>query len=230
MTLLRIAPILLLVAYALLMWRFSLWRTNKVLAEQSTRLTDPAILRITDIFAQTLGIGQIQIFVYEINAINGLAMADGKIYLTRGLLNGKIRGDYSAEELAAVVAHELGHLAHDHHRRRMIDFTGQNAVFTVLSVLLNRFLPFLGIWIARLISVALMARLSRSAEFEADAYAAALLIKSGIGVGPLKSLFGKLDRLGKSGPDQPPAWLLGHPQPLDRIAALEKLEQTWMQK
>ncbi len=229
MTLLRLLPIFLVIAYGLLMWRFSIWRTNKMLAENSTPLTDPSILRLTDRFAKVLELDRIDVFVYEIDVVNGLALQDGKIYLTRGFLNGKARGAYSAEELASVVAHELGHLAHDHHRRRMIDFTGQNAVFVVLSALLNRFLPFIGIWIARLISVALMARLSRTAEFEADAYAAALLIKSGIGVGPMKTMFSKLETLRKAGQDQPPAWLIGHPQPLERIAALEKLEQKWAQ-
>ena len=81
----------------------------------------------------------------------------------------------------------------------MIDFTGQNAVFVMLSALLNRFIPGLGIWIANMISTALMARLSRRDEFEADAYASALLLKAGIGTGPQKSLFRKLEALTKSG-------------------------------
>ena len=66
----------------------------------------------------------------------------------------------------------LGHI-----RRRMIDFTGQNAVFVMLSALLNRFLPFIGVWIANLISSALMARLSRRDEFEADADRAGLVLE-----------------------------------------------------
>ena len=36
-----------------------------------------------------------------------------------------------------MIAHELGHVALGHIRRRMIDFTGQNAVFVMLSALLN---------------------------------------------------------------------------------------------
>ena len=68
------------------------------------------------------------------------------------------------DDLRLTLAHELGHVALGHLRRRMIDFTGQNAVFVVLSAVLNRFLPFVGIWIARLISTAMMARcLSSSA-------------------------------------------------------------------
>ena len=122
-------------------------------------------------------------------------------------LAARARGEVTSEELASVIAHELGHVALGHIRRRMIDFTGQNAVFVVLSAFLNRFLPFIGIWIANLISTALMARLSRRDEFEADAYASALLVKAGIGTAPQKSLFRKLAGLTGDRHNALPAWL-----------------------
>ena len=225
--LLKLAPILLIIGYALLMWRFSVWQTGRALAAQSAPLTDPDILRLTQRLALAAGIEKIDVQVYNIPAINGLATAEGKIYLTQGFLHQKLRGGVTADELAAVVAHELGHVAHGHMRRRMIDFTGQNAVFVLLSALLNRFLPFIGIFIARFISTALMARLSRRDEFEADAYATALLIKSGIGTAPQKSLFRKLPALTKGLGEGVPAWLLSHPKPEDRIAAIEANEARW---
>jgi putative metalloprotease len=132
------------------------------------------------------------------------------------------------EELASVIAHELGHVAMGHMRRRMIDFTGQNAVFVMLSTLLNRFLPIIGIWIANLIASALMARLSRRDEFEADAYASALLIKAGIGTGPQKSLFRKLGALTRNAGQGVPAWLMSHPATAERIAAIEANEARWV--
>ena len=73
----------------------------------------------------------------------------------------------------------------------------------------------------------LAARLSRSDEYEADAYAAALLTKSGIGVAPQISLFRKLDALTQSQSGRAPAWLLSHPKTDERIAALEKLDARW---
>ena len=134
----------------------------------------------------------------------------------------------TAEELASVIAHELGHVALGHMRRRMIDFTGQNAVFVLLSAVLNRMLPFVGIWIARLISTALMSSLSRRDEFEADAYASALLIKSGIGTAPQKSLFRKLGALTGGEAEGIAAWLLSHPKTEERIAAIEANEARWL--
>ncbi|MDO9581826.1 MAG: M48 family metallopeptidase [Desulfomicrobium sp.] len=223
----KFLPVILAIAYALLMWRFSVWRTAKMLDQQSQPLTDPAITRLADRMAQALEIPTIKVNVYEIDAVNGLAAPDGRIFLTRGFLNRKTRGEVSAEELASVIAHELGHVALGHTRRRMIDFTGQNAVFIMLSALLNRFIPVLGVWIANLISTALMARMSRRDEFEADAYASALLVKSGIGTAPQKSLFRKLEALTNSSGAGVPAWLLSHPGTADRIKAIEAAEIRW---
>lgn len=210
------------------MLRFSVWRTKRMLEANSQPLTDPAITRLADRMAAAMDLPKIELNVFEIEAVNGLASPDGRIYLTRGFLNRKARGEVTAEELASVVAHELGHVALGHMRRRMIDFTGQNAVFVMLSALLNRFLPFIGIWIANLISTALMARLSRRDEFEADAYASALLIKAGIGTGPQKSLFRKLNALTQNRAEGIPAWLLSHPKTGERIAAIEANEARWL--
>ncbi len=224
---LKLAPVLIAIAYALLMWRFSVWRTAKVLDAQSAPLADREVLALARQMAEALEIPEIRVHVFETEAVNGLAVADGRIFLTRGFLRRKAAGEVSAEELASVIAHELGHVALGHTRRRMIDFTGQNAVFVMLSALLNRFLPFVGIWIANLISTALMARLSRRDEFEADAYATALLVKAGIGTGPQKSLFRKLEALTRGAGQGIPAWLLSHPKTADRIAAIEAAEARW---
>ena len=73
----------------------------------------------------------------------------------------------------------------------------------------------------------LAARLSRSDEYEADAYAAALLTKAGIGTSPQKSLFEKLEGLTGTMGGVAPAWLMSHPKTTDRIAAIEQLESEW---
>jgi putative metalloprotease len=135
----KFLPILFAVIYAFLMLRFSVWRTKQMLDAKSQPLTDPAITRLADRMAVAMDLPGIKVSVFEVEPVNGLAAPDGRIFLTRGFLNRKVRGEVSAEELASVIAHELGHVALGHMRRRMIDFTGQNAVFVVLSALLNRF-------------------------------------------------------------------------------------------
>ena len=220
--------VLLAVAYAMLMMKFSVWRTRKLLDERSNPLRDVPLQQLSDRMATALAVPKIEVRVFEVEAVNGLASPDGRIYLTRGFLEQRARGAVTDEELASVIAHELGHVAMGHMRRRMIDFTGHNAVFVMLSALLNRFLPIIGIWIANLIASALMARLSQRDEFEADAYASALLIKAGIGTGPQKSLFRKLEALTQNRGQGIPAWLLSHPRSEVRIAAIEANEARWV--
>ena len=224
---LKLVPLLLAIAYGYLMLRFSVAQTNRHLRENSKPLLDPALTDYARKLASALDLPQIRINLYEIDAVNGLAAHDGQIYLTRGFVARRDRGEVTDAELASVIAHELGHVALGHTRRRMIDFSGQNAVFVMLSSVLNRFLPGIGVLIARGISSALMARLSRRDEFEADAYASALLEKSGIGTAPQVSLFRKLSALTGSTGAGTPAWLLSHPKTDDRIAAIEAMTTRW---
>ncbi len=224
---LRFTPILLAILYAIVMFRFSVWRTNRELDAKSTELADPCLKVLTDRMAAALELRRIPVFIYEIDPVNGLAAADGRIFITRGFYRKYQQGEVSGDEMASVIAHELGHVALGHARRRMIDFSGQNALRTALVMVIGRFIPFIGPWIANMLTSLLAARLSRSDEYEADEYAAALLTRSGIGVEAQKSLFRKLEALTQTRAGMAPAWLMSHPDTAKRIAALEALEARW---
>ena len=226
---LKFTPILLAVLYALAMYRFSAWRTARELDARSTDLADPRLKQLTDQMAAALELPRIKVHVYEIDPVNGLAAPDGRIFITRGFFRKYQQGEVTAEELASVIAHELGHVALGHSRRRMIDFSGQNALRTALAMIFARLLPGLGTHIANALTTLLAARLSRGDEYEADAYAAALLAKSGIGTGPQKSLFRKLAALTEQRAGASPAWLMSHPKTDARVAAIEALEARWQQ-
>jgi len=223
----KLTPILLAILYAVVLYLFSARRTARELDARSTELADPTLRRLTDRMAQALDIARIKVHIYEIAPVNGLAAPDGRIFITRGFYDKYRAGQVTAPEMASVIAHELGHVALGHTRRRMIDFSGQNAVRTALAMLLNRFLPGVGFWIASFLMTLVAARLSRKDEYEADAYASALLVKAGIGTAPQKSLFQKLETLTGANGATPPAWLLSHPKPPDRIAAIEANEAAW---
>jgi putative metalloprotease len=223
----RVIPILLAVLYGLAMYRFSAWRTAKELDEKSTELVDPALAEMSKKMAQALDLPRIKVHIYEVAPVNGLAAPDGRIFITRGFYNKFRSGDVTAEELASVIAHELGHVALGHSRRRMIDFSGQNAMRAALGMILGRLIPGIGVWIANIVASLLAARLSRADEYEADAYAAALLTKAGIGVAPQISLFRKLEALTQSNHGNAPAWLMSHPKTEDRIAELTRLQRRW---
>ena len=226
---LSFAPILLALIYGLVMYRFSAYRLSRTLNSQSVELMDPKLLPLIKRMAQALDIEKIAVYIYEIEPVNGLAAPDGRIFITRGFYKKYQNGEVSGDELGSVIAHELGHVALGHSRRRMIDFSGQNAVRVALGMVLGRIIPGIGGWIGNMIANLLMARLSRSDEYEADEYASALLTKTGIGTDPQKSLFRKLEALtGQMG--RAPAWLLSHPKVEDRIKAIEAFDQKWTPK
>jgi len=224
---LKFTPILLALIYGIAMYRFSVWRTGRELDAKSTQLADPKLKALTDRMAAALEIDRIKVHIYEIEPVNGLAAPDGRIFITRGFFERYRSGAVTAEEMASVIAHELGHVALGHSRRRMIDFSGQNAMRTALAMILGRFIPFIGPWIAGTLMSLLAARLSRTDEFEADAYASALLTKAGIGTGPQKTLFEKLEKLTGAHGAKSPAWMLSHPKTTLRIAAIEENEAKW---
>jgi len=224
---LKLTPILLAMTYAVGMYMLSAYRTRRDLDARSTDLVDPGLTRVFDRLAAALELPKIRVNLYEIDPVNGLAAPDGRIFITRGFYNRYRAGDVTAEEMASVIAHELGHVALGHTRRRLIDFSGQNALRTALAMFLSRFLPGIGVVIANGLATLLAARMSRSDEFEADAYATALLIKAGIGTAPQKSLFGKLEALTQARGATMPAWFLSHPKAEERIAAIQRNEDRW---
>ena len=224
----KFTPILLAVLYGLAVYHFSAWRTRRELDEKSTELADGKLRTVCDRMARALEIDRIRVHIYEIEQVNGLAAPDGRIFITRGFYNRYRNGEVSAEEMASVIAHELGHVALGHARRRMTDFSAQNAMRTAIAMVLNRFLPGIGVLIGNALISLLAARLSRSDEFEADAYASALLLKAGLGVEGQKSLFNKLEQLTGGAGSGTPAWLLSHPRTADRIKAIEANEARWI--
>ncbi len=222
----RFLPVVLAIVIGYVMFRFSAWKTGKALDAQSSPLKDPALLRLTRKMAQELDLPEIRVNIYEIDPINGLAAPDGRIFITRGFMRKYAQGIVTAEELSSVIAHELGHVALGHSKRRMIDFGAQNAIRILLTGIIGRLIPFVGVYLVNFLISMLGARLSRQDEYEADAYAAALLTKSGIGVAPQIAMFQKLDYLaGKA--DGQLAWLMSHPKTDERIAAIRKLDSGW---
>lgn len=223
---LRLTPILIAILAGLIMYMISAWRTARELDARSTLLADAPILKLTSQLAKTLNLNNLAVYVYEVEQVNGLAAPDGRIFITRGFFQAYHAGKVTAAEIASVIAHELGHVALGHARRRMIDFSGQNAIRVALMMVLGRFVPVLGVYLANFLTQILSARLSRQDEYEADAWAAAVLVKAGIGVAPQISLLQKIAGLtGQRG--EPPVWLLSHPKTIERVAAIKQLSSGW---
>ena len=218
--------ILLPILFGILSIKLSSSKFNKQLMLDSTTLKEPILKALLKKFTSVLDIPPIKIMIYEIKGINGLATSNGSIFITRGCLDAFYTGKITAEEISTIVAHELGHVALGHSKRRIIDFSSQSALRIILSLTIGRFVPALGAFVANAITSLLAAKLSRKDEFEADAYAAALLIKSGLGIEPQISLLRKLNSLSELN-QQTPAWLMSHPKPALRINAIKELKDKW---
>src|SRR6056297_2784124 len=147
---LRLTPILMAIVIAVAMYLLSAWRLRKQLDARSSELADPALERLTRKMAQVLNLPRIKVHIYEVDPVNGLAAPDGRIFITRGFFDKYRRGEVTAEELSSVIAHEMGHVALGHSKRRMIDFSGQNAIRVILSMVLGRLIPGLGVYLANL--------------------------------------------------------------------------------
>ena len=76
----KFAPILLALIYGYIMYRFSVWRTKSNLDKNSTLLADKPIKALTDKMAKSLDLPEIKVNIYEIEAVNGLAAPDGRIF------------------------------------------------------------------------------------------------------------------------------------------------------
>lgn len=208
-----------------LMWRMSLARMKADLDRNSALVDDPELEAAIRRLGRQVDVEHLQAYIYKMDVVNGLAAPDGRIFITSGLFERYKRGEFSAKEIASVIAHELGHIARGHSRRRMIDWTGQNAARMALGMILSRFIPVIGFYIANFLSALLLSKLSRRDEFEADEYASALMVKAGFGVGPQISMFEKLEKLAPGG--RPVAWLASHPEAAERIAAIRERAAAW---
>ena len=116
-------PIVLAGLYGVVMFQFSAWSLKRQLSRQSNPLIDKNLEKIMAKFANILQVDKIRINIFETDPINGLAAPDGRIFITRGFYKKYQNGDITVEEISSVVAHELGHVALGHIRRRMIDFS-----------------------------------------------------------------------------------------------------------
>ena len=220
--------VLVVIAVSIAIFRFQVWHLGRSLRQQSRPLQHDQVDRMLGRLARSAGIERIDVRLLDNPMPNGLATPEGEIYITRGLFRHFQSGRLRIEELGSVVAHELGHLALGHTKRRMIDMTAAQTAHLVLGGLLARFIGVLGFYAARFIVSFFVARLSRSDEFEADAYATALMLKSGFGAEPQARMLEKLQQILPADlMARETSWLASHPPVSERTAAIRANAERW---
>lgn len=224
---LRILLPVILIAGVVFYWKLRAQMSGHGLRKRSRPLANDQVDALLGRLARAAGIERVEVRLLPDRSVNGLATDTGQIYITQGLFDAFRSGKVTARELASVAAHELGHLALGHMRRRMVEVAGRQAALMVIGGLLGRFIPYFG-WMATAWLLGLLtARLSRRDEFEADAYATALMVRSGIGAEHQARLLEKLPGLIPGSAAMASSWLASHPPVEERAAAIRENARRW---
>jgi Zn-dependent protease with chaperone function len=141
---------------------------------------------------------------------NAIALPGGHIYVFRGLID---KAD-KADEVAGVIAHEIGHVAHRDGTKAILEGAGLSFLF---GMLLGDFVGGGAVVLAA--RNVLQSSYSREAEAAADAYGTDLMNKAG---GDARALAVILEKTG--GATEPGTQILmDHPETKARIAAINRL-------
>lgn len=147
----------------------------------------------------------------ESEEINALALPGGHIVVFSGLVE---QAD-SENEVAMVLAHELGHFAHRDHLRRL----GRGLSVTLGALLLFGEDSATGDLASKLFLVS-ESHYSREQESDADRFGLDLLVASYGHAGGATDFF---DRVGKKAGSRAPYLLASHPHPDARVKELKEL-------
>jgi Zn-dependent protease with chaperone function len=142
---------------------------------------------------------------------NAFAIPGGHVVL----FHGAIDGASGPEEVAAVVAHEIGHVVARHSVRSLIRELGLK---TALTLLTGGASGDIGGSMAEYGSKLVSLSYSRGAEEEADRLGIAMLKKAGLRADGLSKFFERAEKFDRSGGGSS-SWLSTHPANEQRIAA-----------
>lgn len=163
---------------------------------------------------------------YIINSamVNAFALPGGHIYVTRGLLERTESGD----ELAGVLAHEIGHVAARHGVQKLQRHLRTGSVVNMLyNLILGGEPALLRQNSLQLAGIVWSASHSREDEQEADRLAVDYLSRAGIDPDGIVTLLETLMQDGAEDTSRIAGWFSTHPMTQERIAvAQEEIQQV----
>jgi Zn-dependent protease with chaperone function len=165
-----------------------------------------------------------QFHVIQQKEINAFALPGGPIFVNVGTITA---ADNEAE-LAGVIGHEMSHVYMQHSVKQATKQSTAQGLLGVLGAVLGGgtagSLARLGIQIG---AGTLFLKYSRSDEAQADAVGAIILYKAGYDPRALPQFFHKLEQ---EGGGRGPQFLSDHPNPGNRVAAVDKEIRNWPPK
>ena len=152
--------------------------------------------------------------VYDMDVLNAFAVAGGRIVLTSKLVS-KVDTD---DELAGIIAHELGHVYFRHPEAALVRILGVQLLVTAITGSGDTGA------VATFSVMAALLKYSRSAERQADGFAQRVLIQSDIDPAGLRRFFEKVKKLqDRSILGNIPSIFTTHPNTAGRIKQIKPL-------
>lgn len=164
-----------------------------------------------------------QFHVVSQKEINAFALPGGPIFVNIGT----IVAASNEAELAGVMAHEMSHIYMQHSIKQMKKQQTQKGLFGILGAVLGQaggIAGALGQMGLNLGQGLLSLRYSRADEAQADAVGAVIMYKTDYNPVALAQFFQKLEQEGGS---RSPNFLSDHPNPGNRVAAVEAEVRDW---
>jgi beta-barrel assembly-enhancing protease len=164
-----------------------------------------------------------QFHVIEQKEINAFALPGGPVFINIGTITAAA----NEAELAGVMAHEISHIYMQHSIKQMKKQQTTQGVFGILGAVLGQSggiastLGRLGLGIGQGL---LTLKYSRGDEAQADAVGAVIMYKADYNPVALAQFFEKLEQQGGS---NGPNFLSDHPNPGNRVAAVEEEIRDW---
>jgi predicted Zn-dependent protease len=155
-----------------------------------------------------------QVHLLGSNDVNAMSLPDGTVFVTRGFIT---QLHPTEEDYAAVLGHEISHVAQHHLSHRVAAQREGGIALTLLALLSGRRRAVIA---GQVLSSLAQLQFSRSEEYEADQKGADALAATGYNPVAMVHLLQKLERLHPS----PPRLQIGfsnHPATRDRIARVQ---------
>jgi beta-barrel assembly-enhancing protease len=161
-----------------------------------------------------LGNRQWDFYLVQNDQVNAFNLPGGLVYVNAGL----VREADTLDELASVMAHEIGHGASRHGTQLMTRAYGYNAI---AGLLLGRNAGQTQQILAQLVGTGILTNYSRDAENEADRLGVAYMYQAGYDPRGASSFMKELLTLRRSRPNAVAQFFSSHPLTEDRIRNID---------
>lgn len=157
--------------------------------------------------------------VFANNEPNAFALPGGKVGVNTGIFTVAKNQD----QLAAVLAHEIGHVVEHHHDERITRQMGASGVVQLLGALAGDYGTLATQGGSMLAQTGFLLPGSRAQESEADVVGQRLMAEAGFDPAQAVNLW---QNMITAGGGRPPEWLSTHPDPQSRIQELRNRAGT----